>query len=84
MRQRQDKVCLWTKTASNEAVQVAVGKQFKEFLEYDQNCGFLAHVRICPTSEACVYAVTATHDCMVVTTSCSQCREQRAVRSHSR
>ena len=47
MRQRQDKVCLWTKTASNEAVQVNVGKQFKEFLEYDQNCGFLAHVRLC-------------------------------------
>lgn len=46
MRQRQDKVCLWTKTASNEAVQVNVGKQFKEFLEYDQNCGFLAHVRL--------------------------------------
>jgi translation initiation factor 4E len=43
MRQRQDKVCLWTKTASNEAVQVSVGKQFKEFLEYDSACGFLAH-----------------------------------------
>ena len=85
MRAKQDKVCLWTKTASNEAVQVrltilksgylptfecevkcriislktsasdvrccagvpqvSIGKQFKEFLEVDQTCGFLAHVR---------------------------------------
>lgn len=37
-------VCLWTKTASNEAVQIGIGKQFKEFLEFDQNCGYLVHV----------------------------------------
>mmetsp|Transcript_4935 Transcript_4935/g.14213 ORF Transcript_4935/g.14213 Transcript_4935/m.14213 type:complete len:211 (-) Transcript_4935:196-828(-) len=43
MRQKQDKVCLWTKTASNEAVQIGIGKQFKEFLEFDQNCGYLVH-----------------------------------------
>lgn len=43
MRAKQDKVCLWTKTASNEAVQIGLGKQFKEFLEFDQNCGYLAH-----------------------------------------
>jgi len=43
MRAKQDKICLWTKTAANEAVQVSVGKQFKEFLEYDQKIGFLSH-----------------------------------------
>ena len=44
MRAKQDKICLWTKSAANEAVQVSVGKQFKEFLEYDQKIGFLSHV----------------------------------------
>jgi len=51
-------VCLWTKTASNEAVQVNVGKQFKEFLEYDQACGFLTHVCI-PLRPFCLIACGA-------------------------
>ena len=45
MRAKQDKICLWTKSAANEAAQVNVGKQFKSFLEYDQKIGFLSHVR---------------------------------------
>ena len=63
MRQKQDKVCLWTKTASNEAVQVSVGKQFKEFLEFDAACGFLAHVSI-PCLSPCpqVHAVFNWHN----------------------
>jgi translation initiation factor 4E len=63
MRQRQDKVCLWTKTASNEAVQVNVGKQFKEFLEYDQNCGFLAHVRPCHPAKSIAVPRAAPQAC---------------------
>ena len=50
MRAKQDKICLWTKSAANEAVQVNVGKQFKEFLEYDQKIGFLSHVSPPPTN----------------------------------
>ncbi len=46
LRGKQDKICLWTKDAANEAAQVNVGKQFKDFLEYDQKIGFLSHVRI--------------------------------------
>ena len=45
LRGKQDKICLWTKDAANEAAQVNVGKQFKDFLEYDQKIGFLSHVR---------------------------------------
>ena len=48
LRGKQDKICLWTKDASNEAAQVNVGKQFKDFLEYDQKIGFLSHVRTSP------------------------------------
>lgn len=43
IRPKQDKVCLWTKTASNEAAQTSIGKQFKEFLEFGEKCGYLAH-----------------------------------------
>lgn len=49
-------VCLWTKTASNEAVQIGLGKQFKEFLEFDQNCGYLAHVS---TTASCLWRGSA-------------------------
>ena len=48
LRGKQDKICLWTKNAANEAAQVNVGKQFKDFLEYDQKIGFLSHVRSLP------------------------------------
>ena len=45
VRQRGDRVALWTKTASNEAAQIAIGKQLKETLEMGESAriGFLAH-----------------------------------------
>ena len=57
LRGKQDKICLWTKNAANEAAQVNVGKQFKDFLEYDQKIGFLSHVRL--SSQPCCCARSA-------------------------
>jgi translation initiation factor 4E len=53
IRNKQDRVALWTSTASNEAAQVSLGKEFKAILDIPdrQTIGFLAHVRdpICHT-----------------------------------
>jgi len=45
VRQKQDKVCLWTRTASDEAAQVSVGKQLKALLDLDssERIGFIVH-----------------------------------------
>ncbi|KAH7352074.1 hypothetical protein KP509_19G028500 [Ceratopteris richardii] len=43
IRPRQDKISLWTKTASNEAAQMSIGRQWKEFLEFTDSIGFIAH-----------------------------------------
>ena len=45
VRAKQDKVCLWTRTAANEAAQVGVGKQLKAVLDLDSaaRVGFLVH-----------------------------------------
>ena len=45
VRPKQDKVCLWTRTASDEAAQVSVGKQLKALLDLDSSArvGFMAH-----------------------------------------
>ncbi|XP_020220748.1 eukaryotic translation initiation factor 4E-1 [Cajanus cajan] len=43
VRNRQDKIALWTKNASNEAAQVSIGKQWKEFLDYNDSIGFIFH-----------------------------------------
>ena len=42
---KQDKVCLWTRTASDEAAQVSVGKQLKALLDLDSSArvGFMSH-----------------------------------------
>ncbi|KAF2305372.1 hypothetical protein GH714_004373 [Hevea brasiliensis] len=40
---KQEKIALWTKNASNEAAQLSIGKQWKEFLEYNDTIGFIFH-----------------------------------------
>ncbi|KAK7245609.1 hypothetical protein RIF29_40456 [Crotalaria pallida] len=43
VRGRQDKISIWTKNASNEAAQISIGKQWKEFLDYNDTIGFIFH-----------------------------------------
>ena len=45
IRPKQDKVCVWTRTASDEAAQVSIGKQLKALLDLDSSArvGFLSH-----------------------------------------
>lgn len=42
---KQDRVTVWTKTASNEALQVSIGKQLKALLGIpaSQTIGFVSH-----------------------------------------
>lgn len=44
---KQDRVVLWTKTASNEALQVSLGKQLKQLLKIpaSQTIGYVAHAQ---------------------------------------
>ncbi|CAN1329515.1 Eukaryotic translation initiation factor 4E-1 [Linum perenne] len=44
VRARQDKISIWTKNASNEAAQLSIGRQWKEFLAYNESIGFIFHV----------------------------------------
>ncbi|KAJ4849963.1 Eukaryotic translation initiation factor 4E-1 [Turnera subulata] len=43
VRRGQEKIALWTKNASNEAAQLSIGKQWKEFLDYNDTIGFIFH-----------------------------------------
>ncbi|KAJ7538133.1 hypothetical protein O6H91_11G035500 [Diphasiastrum complanatum] len=43
VRARQDKIALWTRTASNEAAQIGIGKQWKDVLEYQEQMGYMFH-----------------------------------------
>ncbi|KAG6545188.1 hypothetical protein Mapa_013300 [Marchantia paleacea] len=43
VRARQDKIALWTKTASNEAAQTSIGKQWKAVLDISDKIGYLVH-----------------------------------------
>ncbi|KAH7292938.1 hypothetical protein KP509_28G004300 [Ceratopteris richardii] len=43
IRTRLEKLALWTKTASNEAAQMSIGKQWKDLLDYHDKIGFIAH-----------------------------------------
>ncbi|CAN1847246.1 Eukaryotic translation initiation factor 4E-1 [Linum perenne] len=44
VRARQEKIAIWTKNASNEAAQLSIGRQWKEFLDYKDTIGFIFHV----------------------------------------
>ncbi|GFY88675.1 eukaryotic translation initiation factor 4E [Actinidia rufa] len=43
VRARQEKISIWTKNAANETAQVSIGRQWKEFLDYNENIGFIFH-----------------------------------------
>jgi translation initiation factor 4E len=43
VRGRAEKISIWTKNAANEAAQVSIGKQWKEFLDYNETIGFIFH-----------------------------------------
>lgn len=43
VRAKQERVSLWTKNAANESAQLSIGKQWKEFLDYNENIGFIFH-----------------------------------------
>ncbi|KAF4351635.1 eukaryotic translation initiation factor isoform X2 [Cannabis sativa] len=43
VRQRQDKLALWTKTAANEAVQMSIGKKWKEILDTTDKITYSFH-----------------------------------------
>ncbi|KAL5720375.1 translation initiation factor eIF4E [Ranunculus cassubicifolius] len=40
---KQDRISIWTKDAANEAAQESIGKQWKEFLDYNETIGFIVH-----------------------------------------
>lgn len=46
VRAKQFRIALWTRTAANEAVQVALAKQLKEVLQLSDaaKIGYMAHV----------------------------------------
>ncbi len=37
VRNRQDRVAIWTKTANNEAAQLSIGRQIKQVLDVGDN-----------------------------------------------
>ncbi|KAL0363524.1 UNVERIFIED_CONTAM: Eukaryotic translation initiation factor 4E-1 [Sesamum calycinum] len=43
VRGKQEKIALWTKNAANEAAQLSIGRQWKEFLDYNDTIGFIFH-----------------------------------------
>ncbi|KAF5736289.1 hypothetical protein HS088_TW14G00428 [Tripterygium wilfordii] len=43
VRGRQERISLWTKNASNEAAQLSIGKQWKKFIDHNDNIGFIFH-----------------------------------------
>jgi len=43
VRGKLERIAIWTKNAANEAAQVSIGKQWKEFLDYKDSIGFIVH-----------------------------------------
>ncbi|KAG5577436.1 hypothetical protein H5410_057570 [Solanum commersonii] len=43
VRVRQEKIALWIKNAANGTTQVSIGKQWKEFLDYNDTIDFIFH-----------------------------------------
>ncbi|KAJ7954664.1 putative Eukaryotic translation initiation factor 4e [Quillaja saponaria] len=43
VRQRQDKISLWTKTASNEALQMSIGRKWKEIIDITDKITYTFH-----------------------------------------
>ncbi|PKA54106.1 Eukaryotic translation initiation factor 4E-1 [Apostasia shenzhenica] len=43
VRAKQEKISIWTKNALNESSQISIGRQWKEFLDYNDTVGFILH-----------------------------------------
>ncbi|XP_062232193.1 eukaryotic translation initiation factor 4E-1-like [Phragmites australis] len=43
VRGKQERIAIWTKNAGNEAAQISIGKQWKEFLDCKDSIGFIVH-----------------------------------------
>ncbi|KAJ8763926.1 hypothetical protein K2173_003708 [Erythroxylum novogranatense] len=43
VRQRQDKLALWTKTATNEAAQMSIGRKWKEVIDINEKITYSFH-----------------------------------------
>lgn len=43
VRGKQETIAIWIKDATNEAAQVSIGKQWKEFLDYKDSIEFIVH-----------------------------------------
>nr|GEY21706.1 eukaryotic translation initiation factor 4E [Tanacetum cinerariifolium] len=43
VRGRVEKISIWTKNAANEIAQINIGRQWKEFLDSNENIGFIFH-----------------------------------------
>ncbi|PPD90964.1 hypothetical protein GOBAR_DD12082 [Gossypium barbadense] len=43
VRQRQDKLALWTKTATNEAAQMGIGRKWKEIIDINDKITYSFH-----------------------------------------
>ncbi|PKU71285.1 eukaryotic translation initiation factor 4E-1 [Dendrobium catenatum] len=43
VRAKQERIAIWTKNSSNEAVQMCIGRQWKELLDYKDQIGFISH-----------------------------------------
>jgi translation initiation factor 4E len=43
VRAKNDRIALWTKNASNEAAQLSIATQWKEFIVYNENIGYIFH-----------------------------------------
>ncbi|PWA64164.1 eukaryotic translation initiation factor (iso) 4E [Artemisia annua] len=46
VRQRQDKLSLWTKNAANEAAQMSIGRKWKEILDVTDKITYNFHVSV--------------------------------------
>ncbi|GKU85698.1 hypothetical protein SLEP1_g327 [Rubroshorea leprosula] len=45
VRQRQDKLALWTKTATNEALQMSIGRKWKEIIDVTDKMTYSFHLQ---------------------------------------
>ncbi|KAM5587801.1 eukaryotic translation initiation factor 4E-1 [Rosa sericea] len=43
VRNKQEKIAIWTKNAANEGAQMSIGKQWKGFLDSNETIGFIFH-----------------------------------------
>lgn len=43
VRTRSEKIALWTRTAANEAAQMSIAKQWKEFIDYSDKISYIFH-----------------------------------------